>query len=76
MYYVLVINEAGQPGKMFGPMEWNCATEKLQSLVLTELNRDLSEEETDAIDMNGLFEFADVGIGAGGVYIITAEEEN
>lgn len=74
MYYVVVINETGVPGRMYGPMTWDCATEKLQSLVLTELDRDLNEDEVNAIDMDGKFEFSDVGLGAGGVYIIMAEE--
>lgn len=74
MFYVLVVTESGQPGRLERYPNWDEAETRLLSLVKAiideEQGREITAEEEDSVLLNGFFSFEN---DMGGVYILQCE---
>lgn len=67
MFYVLVINQDGKPGKLHGPIDWQAAIELIRTNIAAETP--ITQDMILAIDTDGQWQFED----GGGIYILQAE---
>lgn len=66
-FFVLEINQDGEPGRLYGPINWDDAIQKVVSLVKAKTS--INQDDIAYIETDGLYKFPD----GGGVYIIQPE---
>ena len=65
MYYVIIVKDDGQPGRLYGPMPYEDCVEKVMSLAC------LDSEYLALINKEAGYDYAD---GSGGIYIVQSED--